>query len=171
MGMGGKKMIHLYDPIGPSSAHDIFHFFSKKMMMMTAIAIYECVWQRRVLLNLRPHVSRSHPFLRRLTFAIFGLLDLKLKLVNLIRFELISNSNSRLFNLKFLCKSTALRHDGMRVQRRHLFCVTKMISLFWLTLTFSGRGKRFERRGHEVLDPLGPGPLQGALWPAVGDRF
>ena len=27
MGMGGKKMIHLYDPIGPSSAHDIFHFF------------------------------------------------------------------------------------------------------------------------------------------------
>ena len=65
------------------------------------------------------------PFLRRLTFAIFGLLDLKLKLVNLIRFELISNSNSRLFNLKFLCKSTALRHDGMRVQRRHLFMLRR----------------------------------------------
>ena len=66
--MGGKKMIHLYDPIGPSSAHDIFHFFSTKMMMMTAIAIYECVWQRRVLLNLRPHVSRSH-------FSIFAASD------------------------------------------------------------------------------------------------
>jgi len=24
---GGKNMIHLYDPIGPSSPDDIFHFF------------------------------------------------------------------------------------------------------------------------------------------------
>ena len=151
--MGGKKMIHLYDPIGPSSAHDIFHFFSTKMMMMTAIAIYECVWQRRVLLNLRPHVSRSHPFLRRLTFAIFGLLDLKLKLVNLIRFELISNSNSRLFNLKISMQIDCVTSRWNARSTTTSFYVTKMISLFWLTLTFSGRGKRFERRGHEVLDP------------------
>ena len=111
------------------------------------------------------------PFSRRLTFAIFGLLDLKLKLVNLIRFELISNSNSRLFNLKISMQINCVTSRWNARSTTTSFYVTKMISLFWLTLTFSGRGKRFERRGHEVLDPLGPGPLQGALWPAVGDRF